>query len=269
MRTLRFALLAAVLAACEEKESAWKVDAAWLADARWDDGAAVVSVYRGRFMKYGAWREAEVRDYLIREHLHRGELTKREEPGEDTVPVLKVNRHVRFSTGTYEYRLMHSLFLSRETGALVKAVASSQDGCGLTFQRWESGDRVHRWDSYWPGEGRGERGVPKKGMTFFADEVPFLAASMADGAAFEELPSLLGSRAAAARADGRRVKRDGGAVVVLGDKGDVHARYEVDAEGILTRWTVAGEQEFERVSKRRLYYWQHTAPGDDERLEGE
>ena len=131
----RAALLAALaLAACEEGPVA---TADWFASESWDDGAAVVCVYRGRFKKYGAWREAEARDYLIREFLHPEELTKRDTPQPEHVRVIKANRHVAFNTGTYDYRLMASLFFARDTARLVKAVASSQDGCGLTFQRWD------------------------------------------------------------------------------------------------------------------------------------
>ena len=31
------------------------------------------------------------------------------------LPVLKVNRQVTFTTGTYQYRLMHTLFFHRAT----------------------------------------------------------------------------------------------------------------------------------------------------------
>ena len=240
------------------------LDAAWLAGKDWDDGAAVVSVFRGRIKRYGAWRAAEVRDYLIREYLDPEELTKRDEIRDGLIPVLKLNRHVTFSTGTYDYRRMTSLFLDRRSGGLVRAVGSSQDGCGLTFQRWARG--VHSWDSYWEGEGSGRTDRPRTANARFADETPYVARLLPDGAALVEWPSLGGSRVKPWSPREYRLERGDREVVVRDEKGTERARYAYDEKGFLLRWRIAGEEELERVVKRRLYYWEHTAPGDEKLL---
>ncbi|MHC4137208.1 MAG: hypothetical protein ACYS0K_19825 [Planctomycetota bacterium] len=263
MRALLPVLLLLV-AACDEKPA---VDPAWFRSQRWDDGKAVVCVYRGRLKRYDQWREAEVRDYLIREYLDRKELTKRDEVTAGLVPAIKVNRQVTFTTGTYQYRLMHSLFFHRETGELLKAVASSQEGCGLVFSRWDFLDRRLRWDSYWEGEGVGARPLPKHGQVFFADELPFLAPHLRT-AAVRVYPSLLRNRLGGARETSRTVRSEGRRAVVKDAAGAVAAEFVYDADGFLERWTVPGAQEFERVARRRMYYWQFTDPGDEKRLLG-
>lgn len=258
-------ILALLLAACDERPA---VDPAWFRSESWNDGKAVVCVYRGRLVRYGKWREAEVRDYLIREYLEPRELTKRDEVTAGLIPVLKVNRQVTFTTGTYQYRLMHSLFFHRESGELVKAVASSQEGCGLVFFRWDHGDRKLRWDSYWEGEGRGARGLPKRGQVFFADELPFLAPHLRDGRVRVH-PSLLRNKLGSAPQAERTVHGEGRRAVVKDAAGAVTAEYVYDGDGFLERWTVPGAQEFERVARRRLYYWQFTDKGDEKRLLGD
>lgn len=140
---MRFALLLvfAVLASCEDHAP----DAGWFARKSSDDGKAVVSVFKGRWKQYGYWRDAEIRDYLIREYFDPDELTKRDQ--ETSLHVLKANRRVTFSTGTYDYRLMSSLFFDRATGRLVKGVGTSQEGCGIAFLRWD-----RHWQHTDPGD---------------------------------------------------------------------------------------------------------------------
>ncbi len=242
-------------------------DAAWLASKSWDDGAAVVSVYRGKVFRYGHWRKAEARDYVIREHFDKTELTKRDRP--TALPVLKANRHVTFNTGTYDYRRMFSLFFDRRNAALVKAVGSSQDGCGLTFLRWDKNERRLTWDSYWEGEGRGSRELKKPRGEYFVDELCYLARAFKDGASILVRPSLARNRVGAASVKRLTVRRTGqipqrAVVRLLAGDGDEWARFEY-AGGALHKWRIADTEEFERLSRRRLYYWQKVAP-DDERL---
>jgi hypothetical protein len=267
----RLAPLLLLLAGCEEEPLL--ADTAWLRAKAWDDGKAVVSVYRGRYLRYGAWRDAEVRDYLVREYLHPGELTKRDQPTPDCLPVLKANRQLTFDTGTYQYRFMHSLFFHRETGSLVKAVATSQDGCGIVFLRWDARDRTLRFDSYWEGEGAGGGDLPKEGRSFFADEVAFLGGMLGDGVRINVHPALLRNRVGApgplAPATPLTVARTGRTCELKDALGKVVAEYGYDADGFLERWEIAGQQEFRRVSRARLYYWDFTKPGDERRLAGE
>ena len=257
MLLTRLALLSLVLlAACEEPKL--KVDARWFGDASFDDGAAVISVYEGRFKKYGIWRDATVRDYVIREYLHPEELTKRDTP-DGNIPVLKCNRLVTFTTGTYDYRLMSTLFFDRRTGALVKAVGSSQEGCGLAFQRWDRSSRRFTYDTYWEGEGAGSTEFRKTGGAVFADELPFLAGRVPAGAKLDVWPSLTRSKVRGFRGTSAVVARDG-KTARAGD-----ASFTYDDDGFLTAWNTP-EQEFRRTKRTRLYYWQHTGPGDEKLL---
>ena len=265
-RTLLLAVVAALLSPLSPggEEPEWRVDAAWFADRAWEDGAAEVSVFQGTFRKYGTWRDAQVRDYVIGEHLDAEELTKRER--ETDVPVLKANRLVRFQTGTYEYRLMASLFFDRRDGQLVKATGSSQEGCGIAFQRWDRNARSLSYDTYWEGEGAGARELGKGGHTFFVDELPFVAPRLARGAGITVLPSLTNSNL---RGFGERalvVERSGATTSLVADDGSTWATFTIDGDGHLLAWTITGQQEFRRLVRKRLHYWEHTAPEDEELL---
>ncbi|MHC4548504.1 MAG: hypothetical protein ACYTEZ_06980 [Planctomycetota bacterium] len=265
MRARPAVLLLLLAAACDEE--AFEVDPAWFASRRWDDGKAEVLVYEGRYQRYGKWRAAKVTDYLIREYLDPRELTKRDREDAALLPVLKVNRHLTFTTGTYEYRLMHSLFFHRRTGRLVKAVGTSQEGCGVAFQRWDSGKL--RYDTYWEGEGAGARDLPKRGHRFFADELPFLGARLPHGRPIDVYPSLTRNSLRGWTPFARKVVRQERRCLLQDETGQTRAEFVYDGDGFLERWTIAGAQEFRRVARTRLYYWHFTDPGDESRLQRE
>jgi len=242
------------------------VDTAWLADSSWSDGAAVVSLYHGRIKRYGAWREAEVRDYVIREYLDPEELTKRDAVGPGLIPVLKANRMTSFLTGTYPYRRMASLFFDRRDGSLVKGVGSSQDGCGIAFYRWDRNRRALSYDTYWEGEGAGSRPMPKRGDEFFEEEIPFLAASLKAGATITVYSSLTRNKLGRDGPVRLTVARRGGRTTLAAADGTVWGSFVVDGKGSLESWTITGKQEFSRTVKKRLYYWELTKPGDEKLL---
>ena len=260
-------ILLCVLSACGEEKLL--ADTSWLSATRWEDGKAEISVYRGRFKRYGEWRAAEVRDYVIREYLDPRELTKRDADDAGRIKVLKFNRMVSFTTGTYDYRMMHSLFIDRDSGDLVKGVGTSQEGCGITFQRWDRRSRELSFDSYWEGEGRGTRELEKRGLRFFADEVPFLAPMIPNGTQVLVYPSLMRNNLRGWKGEPRTVTHDGNRRVFKDEDGGVTAEYAYDGDGFLESWKVHGgeyAQEFRRVSRQRLYYWQFTKPGDEKKL---
>lgn len=246
------------------EELEWRTDATWFADKAWEDGAAVVSVFNGKFRKYGVWRDAEVRDYVIREFLDAEELTKRDR--ETALRVLKANRLVRFSTGTYEYRLMASLFFGRADGRLVKATGSSQEGCGIAFQRWDRNARALSHDTYWEGEGAGSRDLAKEGHRFFLDELPYVAPRLPVGISVTVFPSLTNSNLRGFQGRALQVRRSGATTNLVADDDSTWASFTVDGDGHLLAWIIAGEQDFRRTARRRMYYWEHTAPGDEELL---
>jgi hypothetical protein len=231
----------------------------WLKQKSWDDGAAVVSVYRGKLRWYGELRDAEVRHYIVREYMHPTELTKADRKTDASIPVLKANILISFATGTYEYRQMCSLFFDRRSGELVKAVGSSQEGCGASFQRWDRNSRELRYDTYWAGEAAGKRALEKGRQQFFPEELAILAGMLAPQE-LEVLPSLVSSsvrkkavEALSLTSDKQRVR--------IGDR-----EYQYDADGFLESWTQGAGEVFRRVSKKRLYYWNHTGNGDERLL---
>jgi len=260
---LRATMLLLVAAACGDDDADGGRFA--FASKDWDDGKAVVSVFRGQFKRYGKWRPAEVRDYIIREYLDPDELTKRDVRKPGLLPVLKVNRQITFTTGTYDYRLMHSLFFHRETGELIKAVGTSQEGCGIAFQRWDRSGRFS-FDTYFEGEGRGEKDMPRTGP--FVDEVPFLGERLEAGATYEIAPSLLRNslRAGAETRSWKLERRNQRRCIWRAKSGAVAAEFVYDSAGFLLSWKIAGAEEFVRVARTRMYYWEHTGPGDEKKL---
>jgi len=169
--------------------------------ASWDDGMAVVSVYEGRLRRYGVWRSARVYDYLVREYLDPSELTKRDRPTPEHVRVLKANRLIEFSTGSYHYRLASSHFFRRDSTALVKGVGSCLNACGIVFQRWDARSGELASDSYWENEGRAVRSLAA-GTWRFADELPFVAGFLPHGERVTVLPPLASPRAMARSGSG-------------------------------------------------------------------
>jgi hypothetical protein len=231
------------------------IDTEWLRDSAWDDGAARISLFKGRIRWYGEWRDAEIRHYIVREYFDPQSLTKTEPPQDDSIPVLKVNILTSFETGTYPYRQMASLFYDRRTGELVKAVGSSQEGCGIAFQRWDRDSGSLVYDTYWEGEGSGSRAVSRGVGVFFENELAVLASLLRSKQA-EILPSITSSSVRNRSPDRAQVERRAG-VTRIGDR-----TYRSDADGFLEGWTVTDREEFERVSRKRLYYWLHTENGD-------
>jgi YD repeat-containing protein len=162
--------------------------------ATWDDGMAVVSVFRGRVKRYGVWRAAEARDYLVREYLDPSELTKRDTVTPELVPVLKANRLVEFETGSYGYRLMSSLSFRRADGALVRARGACLNACGLVSHAWDVVSGRVESDSYWENEGRNGAALPVADDRRFADELPFVASSLAHGTVVRVVAPLVSPR---------------------------------------------------------------------------
>lgn len=258
---------------------------------------ALVSTFSGRVQRYGVWREATVRDYLVREYLDPVSFTKRDNPQGDEIAVLKANRLMEFSTGTYDYRLMGSYLFDRAEETLVWGKGVCLNACGIVVQVWDHhGERLQS-DSYWEGEGRASAPLPA-GDWYFADTLPFVATRLADGAEIRVLAPLVAPRstlvpegavgeaagvgfgdlcAECARpgdvgyafgddprtiVPGRtlRVARHGRVTQLLGEDGNAVASFRVDDNGHLESWTLVGEQEFRRSNQFRGPYWQMTGP---------
>jgi len=286
--------------------------------ATWDDGLAVVTVFRGRVKRYGSWRDAEARDYLVREYLEPTELTKRDQPTAELIPVMKANRLVQFETGAYGYRLMSTLSFRRADTLLVRGRGSCQNACGLVTHAWDVNSGRVDADSYWEHEGQTGAALPAAADRRFADELPFVANTLTHGSVIRVVAPLAsprsivrtvdevsadtglgigdiceeclapGSGASASRgwapggqgfgalpphvrAQSLTVQRQervgsGATVQLLDGTSSVVAEFHYDDAGHLERWTIRGEQEFERVRVFRGAYWELIADADQARV---
>jgi len=112
----------------------------------------------------------------------------------------------------------------------------------------------------------GSRSLAKEGHAFFVDELPFVAPRLPVGARITVFPTLTNSNLRGFGGRPLQVKRSGATTELLTDDGTARATFTVDDDGHVLAWTIAGEQEFRRLARKRLYYWEHTAPGDEELL---
>ena len=105
----------------------------------WFDKAEVTR-YSLRQQRYGEMREGQSLLIFVTEPFLTDRQVKHEfGPGENAVPVLKLNRIRTFPTGIYDYRMMASVFhpaekFGREPAGL-KTAMSSTEWCGLSFQQ--------------------------------------------------------------------------------------------------------------------------------------
>ncbi|MFO0982840.1 MAG: hypothetical protein U1E76_14100 [Planctomycetota bacterium] len=109
----------------------------------WGDGKAEVSTYKTVTSRYGEPRDGTSILIFVTEDFSRRARVKAESdatPKSDRVPVLKMNRLVKFVTGVYDYSVMTSVFsaVARELDHApfqpLKISFSAQEWCGHVFQ---------------------------------------------------------------------------------------------------------------------------------------
>lgn len=157
----------------------------FLAHPRWDGGTAEVSLYEAREVRYGTPRNATVTHYLVKEPWNNARNVKSDTPsGRD---VLKLNQVASVPTGIYRYEQMHSLFVDRTSGTLVKFSYSHHDACGNTFKMGlaKDGTLALTWHTYWDGEGDGTSSLKWPDGAHLYEELPLLVRRWA-----AEKPSL-------------------------------------------------------------------------------
>ena len=198
--------------------------------AYWGDGKGEVSSYRVVVPRYGEPREGFSVLVFVTEDISRTTRIKVESeaiPPGDRVPVLKLNRVVKFTTGLYDYSLMTSTFSSvnAEMGRApfepLKISFSAQEWCGhmmqiLTPQREQAELTLH---SYFQSEGDQRRNLKLPANAAYEDNLPIwireLNGEKLAGGQKRELqifPSSWNSRAAHQPADfqsGWIMKEDG------------------------------------------------------------
>jgi len=265
------------------------------ADPIWDDGQAEYTIYRGSIERYGARRPLEARLIVVKEDMDVAQRVKSEKgpvPGK-TWSVLKQNYSQDFTTGTYDYHQMSSVFLDRRSGLLHKLTVSSQEACGLTFARLAFADEGVRrvLHSYWDGEGdREEVGEIPRGRrdrVVAEDALPLwlrrLDLTRPQAFSLEVLPAQLSNRAQALVFPRMGVEVVGrpdrhGLLVRVGqnlNSDTIHEGARVDRYWFDPVWPhplvrFEGSKDatvLERVKTMRIAYWKENAPGDERLLE--
>ncbi len=161
----------------------------------WGDGKGELSSYRVTVSRYGELREGYSVLVFVTEDVSRSTRIKVESnqtSQQDRVPVLKLNRVVKFTTGLYDYSLLTSTFssvdseLGRPAFEPLKISFSAQEWCGHVFQmllpqRDEVELTVH---SYFESEGEQKRNLKLPGNAVFEDNLPIWIRELAG----EKLP---------------------------------------------------------------------------------
>jgi len=205
MKTLLILLLATTLG-CTAQESGREtatsipVDPSWANAKLWDDGQAEVARYDARRTVYGKTRSYERIMITVKEAFNAEYDVKTDTyDRQDLFTVMKVNLFARIMTDVYPYHYLTSIFYKRgEPGQVHKLTNSSQEWCGNTmkgFYRTDTG-MVVRYDSYWDGEGAGQRTIEDGPV--FEDQLFYTlrALQFADGLEFsvDVYPSVVSSK---------------------------------------------------------------------------
>ncbi|MEO6463326.1 MAG: hypothetical protein ABIP29_09645 [Candidatus Eisenbacteria bacterium] len=257
------------------------------ADRLWDDGKAEYSVYEGTIKRYGTDRSVSAKLIVVKEDMDLARRVKSEAGAgtHGTRSVIKQNFLRDFTTGTYDYHQMSSVFLDRATGALEKLAMSSTEGCGITYVEVvpRGGSWRHVSHSYWDGEGDRESTIrlPSR-HTLAEDALPVwlrrLDLKKAQSFQVPLLPSQLSGRVqhtevvqAVIEVIGRADRHGLPVIVKVGGKraGVRSDRYWFDPAWphALTRFAGGADATIlERIKTIRLAYWKKTGPGDERLL---
>jgi hypothetical protein len=265
------------------------------ADTLWDDGRAEVSVYTGVTSRYNQPRPLEQRMIVVKEDLLRDSLVKSDAGpvAGRTVTAIKLNTIADFTTGTYAYHQMTSVFVERANARVLKLTMSHTEGCGITFVR--IGPRsasdptlVHESHSYWDGES--DREVELRwpaGERVYADALPLWLRRYAGATApfsmdVQLLPTQVNGRAplAATRPVAATIAFAGTATIDVPAGRFASARFTVTVGGatdtywlgraaphVLLRMDTAAGRHIELKRTLRLDYWNHRANGDERMLD--
>lgn len=136
------------------------IDRRWANDSFWDQGKAEILVFESQILREGSLRPAEVIQVIVKEdHLPQMNVKTEDWHKKGLVPRIKFNEILTVPTGVYTYRQVVSLFFDRADMRPKKAVVTSQEWCGQTYQelRLEPSRAVLDFSSYWEGEGKGSR----------------------------------------------------------------------------------------------------------------
>ncbi|HVT60544.1 MAG TPA: hypothetical protein VHR45_19380 [Thermoanaerobaculia bacterium] len=168
-------------------------DPGWRHAALWDDSKAEFCAYEASWAHYGRLYKGRALLVLVKEPWNPELDVKADVPARHGFEMLKLNHLRDVATGIYTYHQMASVFWRRDTGALQKIAATSEEACGVSFAEMRRGKlQTH---SYFDGQGDRtqtypagavpEDGLPAALRDFVAGSAPaFLAV----------FPSLLNAR---------------------------------------------------------------------------
>ncbi|MCX2745119.1 hypothetical protein OO013_14660 [Mangrovivirga sp. M17] len=149
----------------KDKEMPWNnhFNNNWTDNKLWDDGLAEVNIYDAQRVIYGEPRNYEQVYVAVKETFNKEYQVKTDNyQRDDLFEVIKVNLFSDIPTHRYPYHFLMSIFFKRQSpDAVYKLNVSSQEWCGTTFKsmRKKSYGYDENYNSYWDGEGRGERQI--------------------------------------------------------------------------------------------------------------
>lgn len=120
----------------------------------WYDGNAEISSYKISQARYGEIHVGTEIFVYVTEPFSKKYNTKSDQNNADNIPVLKLNRTKKFTTGIYPYSIMTSTFFPFENNIhSTKITSSMQEWCGMTFMEMiNNGDFTFNLDSYFEGQ---------------------------------------------------------------------------------------------------------------------
>jgi len=157
------------------------------ADEPWDtfgNGKAELSSYKVVQPRYGEDRRAYSVMIFVPEDLNKRTRIKVEDynspQAKSRIPVIKLNRVLRFRTGVYDYAVMTSVFSTlasiygKKEFFPYKISISSTEWCGNFFAQLHPDRRGTQITShsYFEGEGDVSRFIPLRGDGFYEDNLP-------------------------------------------------------------------------------------------------
>ncbi len=149
----------------------------------WGDGKAELSSYKLTIPRYGEFREGHSVMIFVTEDVSRKTRIKVESqdvPQGERVPVLKLNRVVKFNTGIYDYSVMTSVFsavekeFGRDYFGPMKISFTAQEWCGHVFQMLlpHEDEAQLEMHSYFQSEGDQRREIDLPTDAMYEDNLP-------------------------------------------------------------------------------------------------
>ena len=153
----------------------------------WGDGNGEIATYATTQSRYGELRTGETVMIFVTEEMSRRTRIKVESgkiPQQDRMPVIKLNRNVKFPTGVYDYSYMTSTFtalgseLGKQPLCAMKISHTMQEWCGNYFGMCttDAYGMQYTRHSYFEAEGDtdGERIALPTGAWEYEDNLPIV-----------------------------------------------------------------------------------------------